>query len=571
MSKLRIDTGSSSFRELRENNLYYVDKTDFVEEFIENVPQKATLITRPRRFGKSMTLSMLSDFFEITYDSKELFLDLKISKNKNICEEWMNRYPVLLLDLKRVEAHSFKEAIKQIARAVSFAVMQHMELFSSKDIDSDQKKELRKLKIVTSNEELLQSSLQLLTLSLSLVHKKETIILIDEYDVPILTAQKYGYYEEMLSFMRCFIGNACKGNKCLKFSIMTGCLRIAKESSFSGLNNIDCYDITKNVFADKIGFTNEDVEKVLADAGLSQKKELIKEWYDGYCFGAAQEMYCPWDVLHYVRDVQNDNAAQPEAYWLNTSANEDVKRCFEQATQSVWEKVSALFQKGYLTTEINSTLTYGELGSSEEALWTMLYLTGYLTRDRKHALQELADEDGQAVQPVQTALCIPNKSIEMVFTKNITLWLKRTVRKMDLEDFLKAFWSCDGKAVTAALSAIILKTISCFDAYKEDYYHGVVTGIFYCQSCTTKSNPESGHGFTDLIIEDTANNCAAVIEIKRAASIKGLGRAAGTALRQIKKSAYDAPLLDRYETVLHWGFAFFSKHCLTKGAAVKKL
>ncbi len=322
MSALKIGIGISAFRKLRKEGFYYVDKTDLISEFLTSAPSEVSIITRPRRFGKSLTLSMLADFFDNQQESADIFAGLKISEDKALCGQWMNKWPVIYLRLKRVEGLSFAESLKQISRAVSFAVRQHMYVFQNDVLDEDQKNELAELKKGTEDKELLESSLQLLSIALYLIHKKEVIVLIDEYDVPLAKAQEHSYYDKMVCFMRNMLGNVLKDNEYLKFGILTGCLRMAKESSYTGLNNIKFYDMLNNKFADKIGFTSEDVDKILSDADLLSKKNEIKEWYDGYCFGNNHEIYCPWDVLHFIEDIQSKNLLYPSSYWINSGGND---------------------------------------------------------------------------------------------------------------------------------------------------------------------------------------------------------------------------------------------------------
>ena len=555
MSALNIFTGISVFRKLRKKGFYYVDKTDFISEFLTSMTSEVSLITRPRRFGKSLTMSMLADFFDNQQESSDIFAGLKISEDKELCEQWMNKWPVIYLKLKRVESPSFSESLKQISRVVSYTVRQHSYVFQSDVLDEDQKNELAELKKGTEDRELLESSLELLSIALYLIHKKEVIVLIDEYDVPMAKAQENSYYDQMVCFMRNMLGNVLKDNEYLKFGVLTGCLRLAKESSYTGLNNIKCYGMLSNKFADKIGFTSNDVDKLLSDADLLCKKDEIREWYDGYCFGNNHEIYCPWDVLHFIDDIQSKNILYPSSYWVNSGGNDEIMRCIRNNNKNIRNKLHTLINNGTINAKINETLTYDTLDATEDNIWTLLYLTGYLTKC--DTVQEKAAQG-------EYTLCIPNKEISIVFTANINLWFRRIINNLDLHVFLDAFWNGDDKAVTESLSSVILKTLSCFDVYKEHYYHALLTGIFYCQAYEVTSNSECGYGFSDLLVIDTDNNRTAVIEIKQSKDIKKLNTLPDQALQQINDKQYSFPYKDEQGTVIHWGFGFCLKHFLAK-------
>ncbi len=359
----------------------------------------------------------------------------------------------------------------------------------------------------------------------------------------------------MISFMRNMLGNVLKDNEYLKFGILTGCLRIAKESSYTGLNNIKCYDISNNKFADKIGFTSSDVDNILSDINLLYKKDEVKEWYDGYCFGNNNEIYCPWDVLQFIDDMQSDKISSPSPYWVNTSENIEILRCIRNNNKNIKNKLYTLINKGTIKAKINETLTYDTLDATEDNIWTLLYLTGYLTKCDTVQGKTARDE---------YTLRIPNKEVSIVFTANIDLWFREIINKLDLHVFLDAFWNGDDKAVTETLSAVILSTLSCFDVYKEYFYHALLTGIFYCQAYKVTSNSESGYGFSDLFVIDEDNSRAAVIEIKQTKNMQQLTTLPDSALQQIKEKHYSFSCQDEQTTVIHWGFGFCLKHFLAK-------
>lgn len=555
MSEIKIGTGIATFRKIRKDGYYYIDKTDFISEFLTSSIPEVSLITRPRRFGKSLTMSMLADFFDNQKDSTDIFAGLKITEDKALCKQWMNNWPVIYLRFKRIEEPTFADSLRQISRIISFAVRQHPYVFQSDVLDADQKNELSELKKGTENRELLESSLELLSIALYLIHKKEVIVLIDEYDVPIEKAQENSYYDKMVCFIRNMLGNVLKDNEYLKFGILTGCLRMAKESSYTGLNNIKCYDISCNKFADKIGFTSKDVYKILSDTDLLYKKDEIKEWYDGYCFGNNNEIYCPWDVLHFIDDKQSKNILFPSSYWVNSGGGDEIIRCIRNNNKNIKNKLHILINKGTIKAKINETLTYDSLYSTEDNIWTLLYLTGYLTK---------CDTSLEEAARGEYTLRIPNKEVSIVFTKNIEFWFRGIINNLDLHVFLDAFWNGDDKTVTESLSAVILKTLSCFDVYKEYFYHALLTGIFYCQAYEVTSNDESGYGFSDLLITDTDNNRAAVIEIKQTKDIKRFNTLPDAALQQIHDKQYSFSCEDEGTSVIHWGFGFCLKHFLAK-------
>lgn len=557
-TKIRIDTSNSSFREARETQLYYVDKTGFIEELITNVPGKASLITRPRRFGKSLTLSMLAEFFDMQKDSSDIFSGLKIMENRELCDQWMNKYPVISLNFKRVDADTFPEAAEQLQRAVKLAIWDHAYLFSSDKADASLKQELARLKNGTGDKELTESSLQLLSMAVSEVAGKKAIILIDEYDVPLATAQKYGYYEKMLSFMRCLLGNGIKDNAFLKFCLMTGCLRIAGESTYAGLNNLKCYSISDTVFADKIGFTPKEVSRLLKDAGLSHKADEIRSWYDGYCFGRQTDMYCPWDVLQYIDDVQNDPASSPKLYWINTSSNDIVSMCVRK-TDAISQDLSALLQGDSIEKELNEQLSYDQIDASEDNLWTLLYLTGYLTG---HSAGP--SEDGRKTM----SLHIPNKEVHKLFERMVGDWFADSAEGKKIQQFYAALWENDAQAVTDVLSSLLMDTISYFD-YKEVFYHALVAGLLRAKY-TVSSNYETGLGRADIIVKDTSSKRCAVIEVKHAPSPEEMETAANKALVQIQDELYTRPLREKFPAVVAFGMAFNRKSCLAKSADTGK-
>ena len=559
MSALNILIGGESFREIRELNCYYVDKTDILEELLASVPPKVSLITRPRRFGKTLTISMLREFFDIQKDSRDIFDGLKVARNKELCDEWMNKHPVVFLSLKYVEGQSFEHALAQFSSLISRVCTEHAYLNDSVGVAEADKQEISELIFKQADVTTLENSLLTLCRALQNHWGKPAILLIDEYDVPLAGAQQNGYYHEMVSFIRNMLGAALKTNEALQFAILTGCLRIAKESIFTGLNNFKCYGISEVKFADKFGFTSSEVDAILATSSFSLKKQEMQEWYDGYRFGNDQEIYCPWDILQYVNDLSDNPKAQPQAYWNNTSGNAIVRSFIGRTDLNIGEKFETLINGGCVETKIVESLTYDSLHSSEENLWSLLYLTGYLTKASKEQSEScgrLADED-------KTFLVIPNKEVRKIFTESIASWFTDSMLEMDRRPLFDAFWNGDAEKLSRLVSRILLNTISYHD-YKEDFYHAVLTGIFVGSGYAVTSNRESGRGRADIIVKDQRNSRSAVIEVKHASASAELASLAEVGLQQIDEKEYDAPLRDNYETVIHWGMAFFEKRCIAK-------
>ena len=559
MSALNILIGGESFREIRELNCCYVDKTDLLEELLTAIPPKVSLITRPRRFGKTLTMSMLREFFDIQKDSKDIFSGLKIFHNRELCDEWMNKHPVVFLSLKYVEGQSFEHALAQFASLISRVCTEHSYLNDSVGVTATDKQEISELIFKQADVTSLENSLLTLCRSLQNHWEKPAILLIDEYDVPLACAQQNGYYHEMVSFVRNMLGAALKTNAALQFAILTGCLRIAKESIFTGLNNFACYSISDAEFEDKFGFTESEVDALLDAGKLSKKKDELKEWYDGYRFGNGTEIYCPWDVLMHVSKLQKNAEAKPQAYWNNTSGNAIVRSFIGRTDLNIGEKFETLINGGCVAAKIVESLTYDSLHSSEENLWSLLYLTGYLTK----ATEEQIEACGRLMDEDKTFLVIPNKEVRKIFTESIASWFTDSMLEMDRRPLFDAFWNGDADKLSRLVSRILLNTISYHD-YKEDFYHAVLAGIFVGSGYAVTSNRESGRGRADIIVKDQRNSRSAVIEVKHASASAELASLAEVGLQQIDDKEYDAPLRDNYETVIHWGMAFFEKRCIAK-------
>ena len=558
MPELNILIGGEVFSEIRRENCYYVDKTGFLNDFLP-LPAKVSLITRPRRFGKTLFMSMLSEFFDITKKSCKIFAGLKVSDNKELCSQWMNQYPVIFLSLKDVDKPTYVRALAIFQEEIIQFCNGHKYLLSSEKVEKEDKVQIQKYLDRKADEDTLGLSLETLINALASHWEKPVIVLIDEYDVPVAKAEKNGYYDEMIGFMRGFFSSALKttqGN--LKFAVLTGCLHITKESIFTGLNNLKCFGISDTRFADAIGFTQEEVDKLLADAGLSSRRDEIKAWYDEYRFGTGQEIYCPWSIMNYVDDVQNNSETAPQAYWLHTSDNELVQRLIAHNTTDLTDTIDFLLDGNCLPAHINYATDYKNLTSTPENIWSLLYFTGYLTRASKEAADELllpgSDMD---------ILTIPNREVAQIFREELKTWFSRRLTGAQRADLTQAFWKPDAELFVKLLSRTLLVSISMHD-YREHFYHGLLTGIFLSTKAQTVSNLEAGTGRSDILVRD--NTMAAVIEVKRAREEKEFPSLVEKGLKQIKDKQYDARfrINPSIRTILHWSIAFCKKSCMAR-------
>ena len=552
MSASNILIGGESFRRIREDNCYYIDKTMFLEELLSQTPPMVSLITRPRRFGKTLNMTMLQEFFDIRQDSRKLFEGLAISKNEALCDAWMNKYPSVFLSMKNVEGMSFDDAYIYFRDLASRLCSDHGYLIDSPRVAELEKRLLKSILDQEADAGAVSNILLTLSRALHAHWGKPAILLIDEYDVPLARAEQNGYYSEMVSFIRNMLGPALKTNPSLQLAVLTGCLRIAKESIFTGLNNFKTYGISDPKFSDKFGFTSQEVDSLLVDAHFSDKKDVMREWYDGYRFGLGQEIYCPWDILQYVDDLQTDPNAKPQAYWSNTSSNSIIKKFIGRTDFNTNKKFETLLSGESIEVELVESLTYDTVHSSEENLWSMLYLTGYLTK---------AQEEGFGDK---TRLVIPNKEIRRIFIKSVRTWFTDTMKQTPREELLDAFWAGDGERFTRQLAQILLNSISFHDDRHEDFYHAVLVGLFIGCGYDVESNHEVGYGRPDIVIIDRRNARAAVIETKHSSTLKDLDANVSEALHQIVEKKYDAEVREELDNVLLWGMAFFKKRCLAR-------
>ena len=557
MKKLQIPVGISDFTKIREQGYYYVDKTGLISDLLEDIAE-VTLITRPRRFGKTMGMSMLANFFDIHKDSTALFEGLEISRNAALCKAWQNQWPVLFVTFKDIDGLTFASAKEMLIERVATLCKMHSYLAFSDQINPDDRKIFQKLSDLVNGkptDAMLKTSLSLLMQMMKAHYGKPVILLIDEYDVPIAKASANGYYAEMLEIIRGMLSTALKDNAALRFAVITGCLRIAKESIFTGTNNFVSDTISSSHLNEYFGFTQADVDKILCDADLTDHADAVKAWYDGYHFGDL-DVYCPWDVMNYLRDLQRDPKAKPASYWKNTSDNSIIRSFIDYRGTKISQKLETLLSGGYILQKVEEDLTYDYLHSSEENLWSILYLTGYLTRVREEDLPAPLPEDA-------SALIIPNAEVREIFETTIQKWFDESAQTWNLTALFDAMWSGNAETLTAEINKLLYKTISYHD-YKEDFYHAFLTGILAGSGCAVKSNREHGEGRSDIVIYHPDRPQVILFEAKYAKTLGGLQKSCAEALQQIEDRQYAKEFEDDYDSVLCYGIAFYKKRCLVQ-------
>ena len=555
MEKLNIPVGISDFREIRENGYYYIDKTFLIYELLKTPATKVTLITRPRRFGKTLGMSMLADFFDIRKESSSLFEGLDISEKTNICNEWLNQYPVIFLSLKDIDGLTFKDAYGQLVAQIADLYKEYTYLLECAEIDEDDKKIFLDLKAGKADKVQVSRSFSTLMKMLQIYYQKPVILLLDEYDVPVAKASNHGYYNEMLDVMKGIMSTALKDNQALRFAVITGCLKIAKESIFTGTNNFVSDTIRDSRYNEYFGFTQAEVDIILKDADCTEHAENVREWYDGYHFGEV-DVYCPWDVMNYIRDLQHDIMAKPESYWKNTSDNAIIRSFIDYAGTNITKKMEALLAGDYILQTIDENLTYDYLHSSEEKLWSILYLTGYLTRARESELHVQIPEGTVALQ-------IPNTEIKEIFETTVIKWFSDNAKNWNRNALFQAVWNSDVESLTVEMNTLLRKTISYHD-YKEDFYHAFLAGIFTGAGYAVESNKEHGEGRSDIVVYDSVNGQVAVFEAKTSKTMEAMSRDCEDAIRQIDDRMYAKEYEDEYDHILCYGISFFKKRCLVK-------
>ncbi|MEE0172730.1 MAG: AAA family ATPase [Dorea formicigenerans] len=551
MIRYNIPIGISEFEKIRKNDYYYVDKTELIQALVKTEPAEITLFTRPRRFGKTLVMSMLASFFDIRRDSRDLFEGLKIAEDQKLCELWMNQWPVIFLSLKDAGGESFEDAYGLLQSIISQLYVEHAYLEKCAEIDESYKEIFARLKRRQGNKTDVQISLRILMRMMQIYYGKQVILLIDEYDVPMAKAGAKSYYNEMLDVIGTMMSQALKDNTSLKFSVITGCLRISKESIFTGTNNFVADTIADERFSSFFGFTDEEVRTLLENTGNLEYFDRIKKWYDGYCFGKT-EIYCPWDVLCYLNKLAFESESEPENFWENTSHNDIIRTFLSCEGMDVTDSFEKLLASETIEVNITENLTYENLTDSEENLWSVLYLTGYLTKDIKNPVSG----------KTKAFLKIPNAEIMDIFRKSVVRWFDERIAVRDRSELFKALWNKDAGRLSDLISELLFETISYHD-YAESFYHAFLAGLFANAGYIVESNYESGLGRPDLVIKDKKKRQAAIMEMKIADSLESMQKAEERALKQIEEMRYaDGMYVQGYQKVIKYGAAFYRKSCL---------
>lgn len=554
MKNLNIPVGISDFEKIRREGFYYIDKTGLVKELLNPKPAEVTLITRPRRFGKTLAMSMLENFFDIKKNSRDLFAGLEISASEKLCSQWMNQCPTVSLSFRQVDGLDFSSAYDMLTMVISNLFNRHRYLLESQKISEFQKTAFVQIASQKATAGEIKNSLILLTDMMQTYYGKKVVLLVDEYDVPVAKANNNGYYEEMLDVMKGLM-QALKDNRALGFAVVTGCMKIAKESIFTGTNNFVSDTIADSRLNEYFGFVQREVDQILADGEITDKRELIKQWYDGYHFG-DWDVYCPWDVMNYVLELQHNPQAKPAGYWKNTSDNAIIRSFIDYAGGSITRKLEILMEGGYIIQQIDKNLTYDYLHSSEDNLWSVLYLTGYLTQVRPETLNRELPAGSAALQ-------IPNAEITEIFETTVIRWFDDSVKTWNRNHLFAAVWKGDSEAVTKEMTALLRRNISYHD-YREDFYHAFLAGIFTGAGYMVDSNKEHGEGRSDIVVYDPVNSRVAVFEAKYAKTMEKMEAECERALSQIDDRMYTKEYEEDYDHILCYGISFFRKRCMVK-------
>ena len=555
----KLPTGIENFMEMRTEGFYYVDKTGLIKTLMEN-PGKVNLFTRPRRFGKTLNMSMLKYFFETGSDTT-IFDGLEIAGEKELCREYMGKFPVISITLKGATGTNFEEAKEMLRHIIGNEAMRFQFLMQSPRLTEIERRRYEALISIdrggdyTMSDALLKSSLQTLPQLLQKHYGQSAIILVDEYDVPLDKAYQSGYYDSMVELIKVLFGNAFKTNDGLKFAVLTGCLRISKESIFTGLNNFKVYTIKDVRYNEYFGFTDAEVKQMLEYYGFSNQYDAVKEWYDGYMFGNLG-IYCPWDVINYCGDLRDGSVSKPQNYWVNTSSNDIIRKFIDRADATTKDEIEQLINGGHVRKLIHQELTYRDLDSDIDNLWSLLFTTGYLTQD---------GDDGDGI----SSLAIPNREIHWIYTQQIRSWFKDETKKDShkLEAFCRAFIENDTTAIENGFTSYLDETISVRDTYvkkemKENFYHGILLGLFgNMHTWTVRSNAESGEGYSDISVEIKNEKIGIVIELKYAENAS-FDAACKEAMKQIRERNYEEKLIDDgMKTIYKYGIACYKKRC----------
>ena len=551
MDKKLIPIGVEDFASIRIDNNYYVDKTQMIYDLVHDTKNAVTLFTRPRRFGKTLMMSMLDCFFNIQRrDGNELFDGLDIMKYPDFCKENMNQYPVIFISLKDVEGLTFDVAYDKLKDSIADYCKNIVTILGDDNVDSDDMETFKHLKAQNCTIAEVHNSLKTLMRMLYTVYGKKVILLIDEYDVPLARAHYNGYYREMLDVIRGLMSTSLKTNPYLKFAVVTGCLRIPKESIFTGVNNFASYSVMDEEFSQYYGFTQNEVEAFLTYYDLADKLEITKEWYDGYLFG-SEEIYCPWDVSNFVKSLTKNRNIEPKNYWENTSSNNAIRAFFYMPDCDPSEKFETLLNGGTIRETITDALTYDHAYDSESNLWSVLLMTGYVTLAKP----------SQAAS-AQRELRIPNKEVATIFQTAVVDQFKTSIDETKLRDLMNALWERNAETASTLFSDFLWDTIS-YNDYHEDYYHAFLTGIFVGRGYSVNSNKERGLGRPDIDLRDRKKRRCIIIEAKHSESEKQMEHDCDQAIKQLRENQY-ALRLNGYTTVLRYGIAFYQKQAMIK-------
>lgn len=556
MNTINIPVGTSNFAEIRRKGSYFIDKSSLIEQLLKTQSTKVILITRPRRFGKTLGMSMLSEFFDIQKNSLALFEGLSVMRNEELCRQWMNQYPTLFLSFRSVDGLNFSGAYAQLASVIAELYKKHIYLTESERIQPLDKEQFHRTAAEKADLKGIKNSLLKLTQLMELHYQKSVILIIDEYDVPLAKASEKGYYREMQDAIK-GVMQVIKDNNSLEFAVITGCLQIAKESIFTGTNNFVSDTISDTQLNECFGFTQDEVNRLLADTGLAPYAEEVREWYDGYHFGDF-DVYCPWDVMNHVQNLLLNPDSKPKNFWENTSDNSIIRTFLKRTDFDINDKFETLLAGKHIVEHVEENLTYDVLESSEENLWSLLYLTGYLTRLRPDEIP------GLQLLPGQYALKVPNKEVLGIFKKSVKAWLMETTAQKDRNELFAALWDENAQRLTELISDLLFDTISYHD-YAESFYHAFLTGLFSNAGYRVESNYENGLGRSDLVVKDRRNRRAVVLEAKRTYYEDQMENACEEALSQIREKQYAEKVeRDGYKKAGRLGIAFFQKKCLVK-------
>ena len=551
---MKIPVGKEYFDEIRKDHAYY-DKTELLYQLVEGTNNEVTLFTRPRRFGKTLMLSMMENFFSIQKsDSRGLFDGLNIMKHEEFCDEWMNQYPVLFVTLKGVEALSFEEAYKTLLVRLSELCKKNRYLADSEKVDADDKKVFLNLAEKKAELAEVKDSLKTIMRMMAAHYGKQVILLIDEYDVPLakaseLNTEENRYYQQMLDVIRGMFDAALKTNEYLKFAVITGCLRIAKESIFTGTNNFMSYSVLDERFSSFFGFTQEELDQLLTITGLNEKMEVIRDWYDGYVFGNTS-VYCPWDVVSYVSALLEIRTAKPKNYWKNTSSNGILLTFVKRTDFDVSDKFETLLNGGTIRQTISDELTYDTLHESEENLWSVLLMNGYLTKVDP-------DAEGDTVE-----LTIPNVEISNIFEETVVRFFRDSLDRSKQKELMDALWNGDEETASKRMTDLLFDTIS-FHDYHENYYHAFLTGIISGLGYAVKSNQENGLGRSDIDVREKRRKRGMILEAKKSDRESDMQKDALAGEQQIVDKQYLRGF-PGFESVMCYGISFFRKKALVK-------